>query len=39
MTNGTMRMPAGIGMGLFWIVMFAFLILGIAPFSKYLRSK
>ncbi len=39
--NGRMEMPMGmmIGMGLFWIVMLAFLILGIAAFIKYLRSK
>lgn len=41
MVNGTMEMPRGmmIGMGLFWIVVIAFLILGIAAFIKYLRSK
>jgi hypothetical protein len=41
MMYGRMEMPMGImiRMGLFWIVMLAFLILGIAAFIKYLRSK
>ena len=39
--NGEMHMPMGmmIGMGIVWILVLAFLILGIAAFIKYLRSK
>ncbi|MDE0877040.1 MAG: hypothetical protein OSB00_00020 [Sphingomonas bacterium] len=39
--NGGMHMPMGmmIGMGIVWILILAFLVLGIAAFLKYLRSK
>jgi hypothetical protein len=41
MMNGGMHMPMGmmIGMGIVWILILAFLVLGIAAFLKYLRSK
>lgn len=41
MMNSEMHMSTGmmIGMGIGWIVVLAFLILGIAAFIKYLRSK
>lgn len=41
MMNGEMHMPIGmmIGMGIVWIIILAFLVLGIAALIKYLRSK
>lgn len=37
MMNSEMHISTGMGIG--WIVVLAFLILGIAAFLKYLRSK
>jgi uncharacterized membrane protein len=41
MMNCGMHMPMGmmIAMGIVWIIILAFLVLGIAAFLKYLRSK
>jgi hypothetical protein len=41
MMNGGMQMPMGmmIGMRIVWILILVFLVLGIATFLKYLRSK
>jgi hypothetical protein len=33
-----MSMAMSVGMGLVWLVVLAFLVLGIAAFIKYLRS-
>lgn len=41
MVNSEMNLSTGmmVGMGIGWIIVLAFLILGIAAFIKYLRSK